>query len=165
MCTLAFTGPGCPFGSHCIDCCFVSGVWKETADSSMVTILSSSNMEWQRTIVKKSSLVLTRSFFISSVRSFGTHLADFFVRFRSCLRVRLMVLLETPWALASLFRITHLSFSMSTATSAINSGVLFFRLELLWRCRFSICNFLQDVVDLCPFNRLVAIRVFFFTVS
>ncbi len=26
--------------------------------------------------------------------------------------------------------------------------------------RFSIFNFLQDVVDLCPFNRLVAIRAF-----
>ncbi len=28
------------------------------------------------------------------------------------------------------------------------------------RRRFSVFNFLQDVVDLCPFNRLVAMRVF-----
>jgi hypothetical protein len=26
--------------------------------------------------------------------------------------------------------------------------------------RFAVFNFLQDVVDLCPFNRLVAISVF-----
>ncbi len=30
----------------------------------------------------------------------------------------------------------------------------------LIRHQFSVFNFLQDVVDLCPFNRLVAIRVF-----
>ncbi len=74
-----------------------------------------------------------------------------------------MVLLETPWALASLFRVTRLSISMSAATSAINSGVLFLPLRIemaLIRCRFSIFNFLQDVVDLCTFNHLVTICVF-----
>jgi hypothetical protein len=90
-------------------------------------------MERRRTIAKKSSLVLIRSFFISSVRSFRTHLTDFFVRFRSCLRVRLIIFLETPWALASLFRVTHLSFSMSAATSVINAGILFCRFEVRWR--------------------------------
>ncbi len=39
--TLALMGPGWLFGSHCFGCCFVSGVWKDTADSSIVTMLSS----------------------------------------------------------------------------------------------------------------------------
>jgi hypothetical protein len=37
-------------------------------------------MEWQKTIAKKASQILTLSFFISWLRSFGTHLANFFER-------------------------------------------------------------------------------------
>jgi hypothetical protein len=38
-CTFAFRGPGWPFFTQCSDCRFISGVWKDTADSSMGTIL------------------------------------------------------------------------------------------------------------------------------
>jgi hypothetical protein len=38
--TLTLMGPGWPLGSHCLDHCFVSGVWNNTADSFIVTILS-----------------------------------------------------------------------------------------------------------------------------
>ncbi len=31
---------GIPYTSHYFDCCLVSGVWKDTADLSIVTILS-----------------------------------------------------------------------------------------------------------------------------
>jgi hypothetical protein len=44
-------------------------------------------LERRRTIAKKALLVRTLSFFISSVSSFGTHLADFFESFRSSLSV------------------------------------------------------------------------------
>jgi hypothetical protein len=144
--TLAFTGPGWPFGSHCLDCGLVSSVWNEMADLSMVTILSRITIERQRTITKRFLLVLTLSFFMSYIRSFGIHLTDFFVRFWSCLRVRLVFLFETPLALVSFFKVTRLSFSMLAATSGINAGVVFFLFE--FRC----CSFAAGLPSLTFFK-------------
>jgi hypothetical protein len=46
----------------------------------MVSIQSNITMEWQRSSDMKASQVLTLSFFMSWLRSLGTHRADFFER-------------------------------------------------------------------------------------
>jgi hypothetical protein len=65
---------------------------------------------------------------MSSLRSLGTHLADFLDRLRSSCRVAWMVLVDTPWILASFLTVTHLSLSTSAAISVKNVEFLF----LLW---------------------------------
>ncbi len=80
--TLALIGPDLPFSCHSLLCCLVSGVWNDIADSSIVIILSNMGERWQ-TIARNSSLVHTRSFFMSTVSSLGTHLANFLDKFRS----------------------------------------------------------------------------------
>ena len=46
--TFALRGPGFPFRIHCFDCFLVSGVWKDTIVSSIVTISSSiaRDLQW-----------------------------------------------------------------------------------------------------------------------
>jgi hypothetical protein len=78
--TLALIGPGAPFTSHYLLCCLVWGMWKDTADSSMVTIQSNIAMEWRRSSDMKAPQVLTLSFFMSWLRSLGTYRADFLER-------------------------------------------------------------------------------------
>jgi hypothetical protein len=80
---LGMMGPGWPFGSHCFDCCSVSGVWKDTADSFIVTMLSSIAIDCQWTAAKNCWQVHTLSCFWSEFKSLGAHLADFFTSPRS----------------------------------------------------------------------------------
>ncbi len=78
--TLALIGPGVPFPTHCLECCLVWRVWMDTEDSFMVTIKSSIAMECWQISAMKGSQIPTLLFFISWVRSLGTHQANIFER-------------------------------------------------------------------------------------
>ncbi len=92
----ALMGPGFPFSIHCLDCFLVSGVWKDTIVSSIVTISSNIERERRWTAAKNAWQVMTCSCFCSSLRSFGTHIADFFTRPTSSLRMLKTVPMESP---------------------------------------------------------------------
>jgi hypothetical protein len=125
-CTLALTGPGSPFFSHCFDCCFVSGVWKDTIDSSIVTILSNMALEWRRTIDKNASHVLTLSCFCLLSNSRGTHLADFLTNPSSWCKMEWMVLTDVLWTIESFLMVIRRSSCTVAATSATRAGLLTF---------------------------------------
>ncbi len=82
-----FLGPGRPFFTHSFDTLFVSWVWKDMADSSIVTIFLRSTNECRRRSAKKSPLEATLSSFCSEDNSLGTQRADFFTRPKSSLRM------------------------------------------------------------------------------
>ena len=68
---------------HSFNCFLVAGVWKDTEDSSNVTILSNTARPFILTILMNAMLVFILSCFCSSVSSLGTHLAESFSRPRS----------------------------------------------------------------------------------
>jgi hypothetical protein len=63
-----------PFFIHCFDCSFGFRHVEADPTSSMVTLLSSSAIEWRPTMPKKSSRVHTLSSLVSTL---GISLADF----------------------------------------------------------------------------------------
>jgi hypothetical protein len=99
-------------------------MWKNTADWSIVTILSNIGIEWWQIILRNSSLVLTHSFFMLSLRSLGTHLADFLDRFRSSCSMAWMVLVDMLWTLVSFLTVTCLSLSTLAVISAMSAVFL-----------------------------------------
>ncbi len=158
--------PGAPFTSHCLLFCLVWGVWKDTADSSMVTIRSNIALEWWRTSDKKAPQVLTLSFFMSWLRSLGTHRADFFERWRSSWRVAWIILVDTPWASQSFRTVTRLSLATWAVISATKVGSRILRLPLksLWSAACFPSLTLRMISYSCVFFKALSPQTFF-TVS
>jgi hypothetical protein len=124
----------CPLFIQCFDCCLVSGMKKDTIDSSWVTILSKSPSPVDHVSFKMLLHLSHLSFFWSPISSLGTERVDLFTRPRSSERIMIIVSLLWPWTEASSQTVCRQPSSSSAATTVNLSylSLFFFMLECRW---------------------------------